>query len=303
MSLSIFEPSIEYYPPNTIHKYGYFLYIPDKLQKGQLILWLHGSIKEADNYGDLVPATIGNIRNIVSYCDNLGLIAIMPILPRSSSRSFPDCKLDSQSMTAEVMLNESSLGQNFYKRPDLEIINIINHVKDHVLSKGVTVEAKIIIGGISAGGSFANRFSILHPWLIDIEIPVIAGDYMYPEKSINGLKLNYPYGIDNLGNIANNEFSYNQFSKIKHVIYTGKNDIDPKFDALSYELNGDERKIENYRKVVGKNAVERSLLYSDYLKQHGITVHLDLGADKGHELDGDVLDSVFGIVENLRRLD
>lgn len=301
MKTKTYEPSITYFYSENNLKYGYFLHVPEGITEAKILLWGHGSSRFDVPYEQIAENVIGDIRRIINYCDEQKLIAIMPVLPRNySSETYPDYKLDAQVMTAEVMIKDLVKGNEFYKRPDLEVIKILSQVKSYLQEHSIRVEDKIIVGGVSAGGSFANRFSLLHPNLVDIAILLISGDYIYPESELEGVKLNYPYGIADLNAISNQEYSLASFQKIKNIIFIGANDTDSKFDALSYELNDNEEVINQYKKVIGANSVERTTKYTDYLKSKGVVVELEVGKDMGHQVNGWVMDFVFTFVKKFR---
>lgn len=297
MNLGPLEHGVLHFRRDEKIKYDFLLFVPQNIKKAKIMLWCHGSTFPEIAYNEIPQFVKGSLFNLMTYCENHNLVAVMPILPRKFSQAYPDRKFDAQAMTAEVVLPTSSDKDNdFYKRPDLEVIKILDQVKDYLSENKVETDNKIIVGGSSAGGSFANRFSLLHPLLVEVSALLIAGDYIYPESRLGKVTLNYPYGIADLKNIMPNDYSFEEFKKIKHFLFVGEEDKERAHDALNYELNGDAEKMKSYREVLGENAVERTKKYADYLKSKGIHAQLIVGKNMGHRIGEEVMDAMVEFI-------
>ena len=290
---------MQYISPSPTIRYGYWLYIPKKITSVQVILWGHGSTPNEIPYLKINEFVKYSLLNIMKYCDDLGLVAIMPILPREcDSFDYPYFKFDSQIMTKEVMMSKFMPESTFYNRPDLEIIKIISATKMELKSRNIIVQDKIIIGGISAGATMANRFSILYPELIEISALLISGIFTYPTNKINELLLEYPFGISNIIDISTNRFEIKEFKKIHHFLFVGGQDNKPQNDILRFESNG-EKNIDVIKQIIGDDSVDRTIKYANYLRTLSMDVELIIDQNLGHNINGEILDSTFSWIKNI----
>ena len=106
-----------------------------------------------------------------------------------------------------------------YFRIDEQIIRIINEAKEILKSKyKVTCLDKIFLNGYSSSGVFAQRFSLIHPEIIEIAcIGGAIGSIPIPSK-----KIGYPLGIEDFDLLLNRPFDIKNYSQIKFVYYVGE---------------------------------------------------------------------------------
>lgn len=279
-------------------KYDYLLYIPDNIREAQIVVWGHGSTPDEVKYEDISDFIEPSFNNILSYCNKLNLVAVMPLLPRfADANEYPLVKFDSQIMTKEVMFDNYSPENEPYKRPDLEIVKMIESVKDMLKKDDVKVKEKIVIGGVSAGANMANRFSLLYPELVEFSLLLLSGIFMYPESKMNEVTLNYPFGTNNIDQLVNKGFNKEEFSGIKHFLYVGEQDNNPRNDIARFEFIA-ERDKQNIGKVIGLDSVSRTKNYANYLESLGIDVELYIEPELGHNVNGKVMDKTFGYLKD-----
>lgn len=272
------------------------LYIPKNIKSGRIILWGHGSSPGNFSYPEYKIFAQQTLTNILSYCNSLDLIAITPLLPRERERKhYPYSNFDSQIMTAEVMVEDVSEDNKFYYRPDLEIRKIIQVVHNLLAVKNISIDKKVIVGGVSAGANLANRFSMLYPDIISHSMLLLAGDFIYPAKIVSNLTLNYPFGIADLNKISGQCFSHQNFEGIKHFIFVGEKDHDSNADPLPFEVR-DRIYREQLKQAIGQNQVERAKHYAQHLNNLGIFVDFDLDPSQGHSYNKNTLDRAFSLI-------
>ncbi len=232
-------------------------------------------------------------RAIKELCERKQIACLMPILPRTR---IDGSNFDTQMLTRPTILFDESCPE-FYRRPDIEILKMLNQSKLRMLKTGHKIANKIIVGGISAGGGLANRFSLLYPDIVKASAVLLAGD-SYPESEINGVRVGYPFGTADIEQIQGQRFSFVEFKRIKHFIFVGGKDNDPRNNSFSHDLNYDEDVITRLKPVLGANKVEMYERYVLRLKELGISVTTIKRDDLSHQVDDEIMSQVCGFIES-----
>lgn len=123
------------------------------------------------------------------------------------------------------MLSSNALFYNDEKfaRVDIQLINMINDIKERFKINNIDIDNKIIIEGFSATAKFANRFTLLHPEIVKLCIAgSIGGCLTLPIRAIEKEDLLYPIGIGNIKEITNKKIK--EFKKVKQFYYQSIND-------------------------------------------------------------------------------
>lgn len=219
--------------------FPYFLYLPDGIDTAEV----HQIIVEANNSGfvddDLEAHKEDARKSITGYSlgnyvahDHLQPL-LFPIFPRSETnwQNYVHA-LDRNT----VLLNDS------LERVDLQLLSMVDNAK-HILAKsGYTIEDKVFMVGFSASGSFANRFSLIHPdRLSGVAAGGLNGILMLPEDSLKGRHLIFPLGVADFDSIFHKPFDSVTFSQLPQYLFMGgkdDNDAVPYHDAYDdYERN------------------------------------------------------------------
>lgn len=162
---------------------------------------------------------------------------LVPVFPRPASKPLTY----SHALDKDVMLEKSS----DLKRLDLQLLAMIEDSRAVLKTLGVEVEEKIFMSGFSASGTFVNRFSFLHPDKIQaLAIGGFNGELILPQKSINGIKINYPIGTNDFEKMFKQKFDIDAYKAIPQYIYMGELDDN---DAVQFDdaYNKKERKLIN----------------------------------------------------------
>jgi hypothetical protein len=204
------------------------------------------SIKVHKNYAiDL--ASVSSVGNNIS--TELKIPLLVPVFPRPASQPLTY----THALDRDVMLERKPA----LKRLDLQLIEMISDAKKILKAMNIEVNPKIFMNGFSASATFANRFSFMHPDKIKaLAIGGFNGELMLPKKAINGIKLNYPIGLNDFVKITGDSFDMNLYRQIPQLIYMGKLDDN---DAVQYDdaYNKKERKIINDQ--IARNVQDRYL--------------------------------------------
>ena len=235
--------------------HDYILFIPKETPVNKEIVLLvepnntgktNDSIEVHKEYAiDL--ASVSSVGNNVSTMLKIPLL--VPIFPRPAS----DELMYTHALDRDVMLEKSPE----FKRLDLQLIAMINDSRKVLESMEIEIAPKIFMSGFSASATFTNRFSLIHPEVIQgLAIGGFNGELMLPQPEINGVELKYPLGTKDFKKLFGGEFDLNAFRDIPQYIYMGKLDDN---DAVQFDdaYSEKERKIINYN--IGDNVQERFL--------------------------------------------
>lgn len=182
-------------------------------------------------------ASVSSVGNNIS--TELRIPLLVPIFPRPASRPL----VYTHALDRDVML-EKSPG---LKRPDLQLLEMINDARAILAGMHILVAPKIFMNGFSASASFTNRFSFLHPGIIKaLAIGGFNGELMLPQNEINGIKLNYPIGTNDIVELSGKNFDRSTYKTIPQYIYMGKLDEN---DAVQF----DDAYDDNERKIINDN--------------------------------------------------
>lgn len=242
--------------------FEYVLYIPENVSKNTRIILNPMNYTTDKDFTEeegieYLYETSKSFRQAIHFCNSsTNYCIIRPLIPRYYDEIL-DMEIYTNQLASTCFLNTIN---KKYLRIDNQIINMINDAKERLMVNDIIVSKKIIVEGFSAAGKFANRFTILHPEMVELCIAGgLAGTLILPLKETNNEKLIYPIGIYNIEEI--NENTVNQFRNVKQFYYYNTND---KVDSF-YAINGEpyfkgiimKDEMELLYKVLGKNPIDR----------------------------------------------
>ncbi len=286
--------SVEVIRPSGHIKYPYLLYLPPSVENTvtNLMIWADGSRDSTDIEAQINAVPIPTY--IKSYCEHNQVAFLVPILPRTR---IGGVNYDAQILSRGTMVVSEDCPE-YYRRPDIEILKMLRQVGVSFRENNYQIADKVILTGVSAGGSLVNRFSILYPDLVRAVAIMLAGD-SYPDSVIAGQRLGYPFGTADIGLINGQRFSIDDYRKIKHFIYAGALDTDPKYNPLSHDLNDDRQIIERLRPILGENQLAMTRRFVKRLEDLGMDItYLEL-EDLHHQVDGRVFRAVSRFINNV----
>jgi len=273
-------------------RYAFQVAFPDDFSNDEtvypIVLWGHGSYSKMKYAHIIERTTMDEFEYIAEFCNKYKAIAVMPALPRDDgTRTTPP--LDTQILSRFTMIHNFS---DFYYRPDLEILEFLDNLKNTLKAKGYKIKDKYVAGGVSAGASLAERISFLHPVKFSSMAILCAGVFMYPLENIGGINLPYPFGIYDLNEIPN-EFKKELFDSLRIYLYVGELETDHAHDSLRYETAYEENLSEKIEKVCGDNPYARTLLYNEFIKRNGNEVKLKIGKGVAHQMSKEDMEEAF----------
>lgn len=198
--------------PNKGFYWEYILYIPDTIKHNKILVVPNNSGIVSDNY--LLHKE--RAKSLAQYksdlAKELGVPMIVPIFPRTEG-------LYTHSLDRNSIFTKAKE----LKRIDMQLIQMIKDSKEVLSKKNIQVEEKILMSGFSASGNFVDRFSFLHPEMIEA-VSFGGSNNIVPLESLNGVKLPYPIGIYDYKEITGKNFDLDLVSKISRYIYKGSED-------------------------------------------------------------------------------
>lgn len=280
--------------PDKGFRYPYLLKIPDTIttqSKTFLIVETNNTGKVSDDYNvHLEAARHAVVGNSVGpwLSKALAYPILMPVFPRGET----EWQVYTHALDRDSMLAKSVP----FERLDLQLKAMIEHAHDVLRDRSITVQDKIILAGFSASGTFANRFSMIHPEIIEIVVAGgLNGTLMMPALVLDGYSLDYPLGVNDFSQIANKPFNLNEWLRIKQFLFMGENDIN---DAVAYDdaYSEDERFI--VHKTMGKFIhPERWEKSQEVYKRCGARVTFRTFKGVGHGTNGNIHSELLTFVK------
>lgn len=270
-------------PEKGFH-HDYLLFIP----KGTLLNNKLYLLVEPNNTGKITDsievhkqyainlASVSSVGNNIS--TELHIPLLVPVYPRPASQPL----LYTHALDRDVMLERKPA----LKRLDLQLLEMIDDARNILMSMNILIYPKIFMNGFSASATFTNRFSFMHPDKIKaLAIGGFNGNLMVPQNEINGVRLNYPIGINDFTKISGKRFDLATYKQIPQLIYMGKLDEN---DAVQFDdaYNSKERKIINDN--LGKKVQERFLECQRIYLKNEINATFKTYENVGHWTTGEV---------------
>ena len=217
--------------PSKGFNYPYYLFVPENIDTNDsiyIVVETNNSGFVSDNFNKHKKSAkklITNEENIGVYVSKeLNYPMLMPIFPRPET----DWKIYTHALDKDVILQKD----NELERIDLQLLKMIEDAKSTLKGLGVKPNEKVILTGFSASGTFANRFTAIHPNKVEIMAAGgLNGILFLPMDSIKNEKLNYPIGTNDFQKLFQKPFDSDAFQATPQFLFMGKKDDN---DAIQY---------------------------------------------------------------------
>lgn len=274
--------------PDLGFNYPYFIRIPKGLNKSQIQYLLVETnntgtndtllIHEKEAYLESIAHSLGS-----SICTKLKIPFLVPVFLRPAK----EWKIYTHALDRDaVLINKGEM-----KRLDLQLIAMIKNAKEVLKEYGIASKEKILMNGFSASGTFANRFTLIHPEIV--AGTACGGINAIPILSVSKLEktnLNYPIGVHDFEKLFAQKFNLKEYQKVPQFIYMGQYD---KNDAVLFDdgYSDSERKI--IFKKLGKTMIpDRFSKCESVYIQNKINSTFKVYNHIGHETDRQVFNEV-----------
>ncbi|MDQ7787037.1 MAG: CARDB domain-containing protein [Thermodesulfovibrionales bacterium] len=295
LSTETITGQIIYHPPTSERKYSYYHYIPESAlmrDPVRILLYAHGS-GEINTYPEMEEFIRNQeIYRILPHCDTYGYVLTVMVTPRNFSHVWPDYMMNTQNMVRWVMFDNDfdKPEYEFYKRPDLEFVKVIDDVMSFLCHNGYMAYNKVFMTGFSAGGVQSQRFSVVHPGKVAATAVGGAPGFLYPIDTWDNTPLHYHVGIYDIGQIPYHTHSMADFMNIPHFIFVGGDDTN---DALYHPDMYDDDQSDIIKTYFGANLQTRAQMFSDYLSLIGMHSTVKIYPGIGHVYTQDMLTDTF----------
>jgi pimeloyl-ACP methyl ester carboxylesterase len=194
--------------------YSWYSYVPNNLSREKtiyiLITGIYGGTYDYEESARTAKLMLQE-RLQWPYFDQF--VLLVPVIPRKENpHSYP----------VAFGLNSFRERDTFFSRADLKVNLMIDELIDDLINDGYQMSPKVMIEGFSSGSMFAQRYALLHPDRVKaIAAGQCGGNFTLPEYEYEGNILNWPVGINNLGELAGIQFDQESYTEIAQFIYIG----------------------------------------------------------------------------------
>lgn len=275
--------------------YPYYLLIPEIInQKDSIYI-----VVEPNNSGfvsDDFNKHIKSAKKIITNDETIGVYVshklnypvLVPVFPRSEK----DWTIYPHALDKDVILQKDTP----LERIDLQLLAMIKNARSTLNELGIKSKEEIILTGFSASGTFANRFTAIHPSKVKV---VAAGGLngllFLPIDSIQNEKLDYPIGTNDFQECFKKPFDSIAFKKTPQFLFMGKNDDN---DAVKYRdaYNTNEKDI--IYKVIGENMLlDRWEKCIDIYKSKDMNTTIKTYEEMGHGHDENIREEILDFIK------
>ena len=222
-----------------------------------------------------------------SVADRLNVVYLMPVFPR-----FYDDYDYSHSFDRKTLYTK----KQDIKRLDLQLIAMINDARTRLSEKGIRLMDKIVIGGFSSSGSFASRFTVIHPELVKTAVIGAPGGWpIVPLETYKGESLRFPIGIDDLEKFIGKPINISALKEIPLFFFMGAEDTN---DSVIYRDSFDLEDEKLIFSLFGKLPVERFKIAEEIYTSNGYDAQFKIYPGVGHEVIGEMIEDMVNFIQD-----
>lgn len=270
-----------YARPDLGFNFSYLIYLPKGLQRHRsnylLVETTNTGVNDSMEHhekGARYAAARSSVGNYIAR--KLKLPLLVPIFPRSATNWM---------YYTHALDRDAFLSKEFgIERLDLQLLAMIGDAKDKLSGDWLPLKDKFFITGFSASGTFANRFSLLHPEKIAATasggINAIA---ILPIAQLSGKDLDYPLGIADVEKITGRKVNLKAFRQLPKMLYMGEKDDN---DAAAYDDGYSKEERELVYELMGKQMIPQRWEFVQLIyRQNKIQADFRTYPNMGHGTD------------------
>jgi len=183
---------------------------------------------EQETYREIIKNSLGS-----NLCEGLKVPFLMPVFPRPAK--------EWEIYTHAYDKDAAHIKKGPMKRLDLQLIAMCTHARGVLQAYRISVNEKILMNGFSASGTFANRFTAIHPERVaGVACGGINGIVILPVNKLKGKTLNYPIGISDLKQTFGKAFDMGVYRIVPQFIYMGALDDNDAVTLMTRTIKANE---------------------------------------------------------------
>lgn len=272
---------VEADPAKGFHS-AYFLLIPagTKLRNGRIPLLLHtnnsGKTDDRDSFHE--DLAIKWLKDYSGVADALHSVLLVPGFPRPrAQRLIYTHALDRDTLTTDIPR---------LSRVDLQLLAMIADARDRLSGAGIQTREKVVMTGFSAAGTFASRFTVLHPEHVLVAVVGSPGGWpIVPVENYRNTALPYPVGISDLQSLTGKPFDRDAFCSVPKLFFIGGEDTN---DSVTYPDSFDPNHAEIVNALFGTTPVDRWDDAEAIYRAQDCRATFKLYPGTGHEMSPDM---------------
>jgi hypothetical protein len=268
--------------PGSGFNFPYYLYIPARTRLGThqflLVETNNSGLNDTLDFHDREAAKAARRNSLGnSIARRLRVPYLVPVFPRTQK----EWKIYTHAIDRDAML----IKHGDSKRLDLQLIAMIEDAGKILSALNLEIDKKVLLNGFSASGTFANRFTLIHPGKVAaVSVGGINAMPMLPVSSIDKTTLDYPLGTNDYKSFFGREFDLETYRKIPQFIYMGAQDNN---DAALFEDAYSSKEQKKIFKAIGKTMLpDRWEKCKSVYEANGINATFKLYPDIGHGTNG-----------------
>lgn len=272
--------------PEEGFNWPFLLYIPENIEKDNikhLLVVTNNTGSLSDNFTQHLENAKKLILIESKIAKELQVPLVVPVFPRTKM----DWLIYTHALDRDSLITE----KEDIKRLDLQLIKIIENARNVLLKNGINTYEKVLMSGFSASAMFANRFTLLHPELVEaLSCGAPGGWPIIPVEKWQGYELRYPIGIADLQEIVGYKPDIELIKKIPMFFYLGEKDTN---DSVTYRDGFEKEDEEVIFNLFGKNPVERwekaENIYSELDCSSEFLLYKGVGHQKTSQIKNDII--------------
>lgn len=217
---------------NDSFNYPYYLFLPDGMAKNEKVYlvvepnnsgFVDDELNKHIEKAERTATRDFYIGNYVAH--QLKIPLLVPVFPRPKS----DPHTYTHALDRDAMLQKN----NPLERIDNQLIAMIEDARKRLAGEQIKTHDTFLLTGFSASGTFANRFTLLHPEHVRaVAAGGLNGVLMLPLDSLQNQKLTYPVGTGDLKELTTIDFQATAFRQTPQFYFMGQLDDN---DAVPYD--------------------------------------------------------------------
>ncbi len=217
----LFTPTL---PAADSSKLGTLLVVPNNTAATENLQVIRETAKCA--LMDVVDS--GDI-NALKFAKSLGTPILVPLFPRPELKEIAS-NVELQALT-RASFEEISQGSSF-ERVDRQLMAMIDDARNRLAAEHRPVQARVLMAGFSAAGSFTNRFTVLHPErVLAAAVGSPGGWPIAPVAVDQGETLRYPVGIADVEKLTKRAVDFKALRRVHFLFFVDDADTN---DSAEY---------------------------------------------------------------------